>query len=106
MIEHHMHAQTGEVLLFDPEHISLTYGPGDEIKFGPKGNAEDHFALVEEDHPLLGSLLAAYPLIVIVQDGAPQVFVCSDCTPPTEWKSRVAYNSHHRAAHKPVVVQA
>jgi len=106
MIEHHMRAREGEVLLFDPEHISLTYGPADDIKFGPKGNAEDHFALVPEDHPLLGALLASYPLIVVVDEGKASVFVCSACTPSTEWKSRVAYNAHFRGAHKPVVVQS
>jgi hypothetical protein len=106
MIEHHMRAKEGEVLLFDPEHISLTYGAADDIKFGPKGNAEDHFALVPEDHPLLGDLLKDYPLIVLIDEGAPQVFMCPACTPTSEWKSRVAYNSHYRQAHKPVVVQA
>lgn len=106
MIEHHMKAREGQVLLYDPEHVSLTYGPADDIKFGPKGEAEDHFALVDEEHPLLPALLAAYPLITVIDEAGPQVYVCSACDPATEWKSRVAYQSHYRQSHKPVVVQA
>ncbi len=104
MIETNMRAGAGQVLLYDPEHISLTYGPNDDIRFGPKGAAEEHFALVAEDHPLLAQLLADNPLIVVVTHER-NVYVCSACDPATEWKSRVAYQSHARARHGPATVK-
>jgi hypothetical protein len=98
MVETLMRPAEGQVLLYDPEHVSLTFGAAEEIKFGPKGNAEPGFALVSEDEPLLDALLRAYPAIQVVTVKS-QTFVCVQCTPNTEWASRAAFNGHTRAKH-------
>jgi hypothetical protein len=94
-------APEGSVLLYDPEHASLTYGPNDNIRFGPKAGLADGFGIVDEEDPYLPGLFVAYPAIVVVER-ADEHFFCDDGHPEVEFKSRAQYRAHRRTKqHQP-----
>lgn len=104
-------------ILYHPEYEGLSYGPGNDgdanIRFGPLGGTAPHYALVEDDNPLLERLLADEPAVRIVPAvGAGEagtivevsVFVCPVCD--REFNSKSALRGHsasHKASEAPPV---
>jgi len=90
----------GTIRLFHPEFAGLSYGPNNEIQFGPKAGQADFTAVVDEDHPLLPSLMAQFPEIkVITTEGGPtEVFPCP-FGDHEDFKTRAGWLDHMAAVH-------
>lgn len=86
------------IKLYHPEYEGLHFGPNDDIVFGLKGGAEPHYALVDENNPMLDQLLAKEPLVQIVTEKGPTVVYGCPFHPDLEFKTKGALNRHMSAA--------
>jgi len=82
------------IKLFDPEHISLSYGPSSEIQFGPKGGFDEHIWIGLRAHPMLPALLSAYPGIREADVPLVNLFVCEECD--ASFGTKVGLRSHKK----------
>lgn len=82
------------VVLNDPEHISLSFGPSNEIQFGPKGGFDEHLWRGPRAHPMLPALLSAYPAIREADAPRQNIFVCEDCG--AEFGTKVGVRNHKK----------
>ncbi len=95
------------IAIFDPEHDSLTYGPANEIKFGPKGGFEPQVwigprVIGSEDANLVEQMMTAHPRMFEI-GAEKKTYVCADCSiqgrTPNEFKSLMAYKGHLGRVH-------
>lgn len=103
----------GMVKLYDWKKKALKHGPGTVQQDGVTsdrlivfGSVEEHVAIVREDHPLLPSLLRAYPHIVMLQHGEEpgKVYTCD--VDDQEFPSKRALAIHRAEAHAKAKKQA
>jgi len=82
------------IKLFDPEHVSLTYGASNEIQFGPKGGFDEHIWIGLRAHPMLPALLSSYPGIREADVPLVNLFVCEDCD--ASFGTKVGLRNHKK----------
>jgi|PlaIllAssembly_1097288.scaffolds.fasta_scaffold29347_3 hypothetical protein len=82
------------VHLYDPDHISLSFGPANEIQFGPKGGFEANHWVGLRAHPFVPALLTAYPNIREADAPRSNVFVCEECG--AEFGTKVGVRNHKK----------
>lgn len=100
----------GEVRIFDPQYVSFSYGPGNDIQFGPKGGFPEHVWIGPGDHPMLDPLFAARPDLIVGSGEAAEVYPCVQCPPGPDGKyprfaSERALRGHINAKHKSQVLR-
>ncbi len=86
-----------QIKLYDPRHLSLTFGDrdsGEVIQFGQKGGFEPNVWIGPSDHPLLEELLNRYPAIFEIEEKQ-RVYICGECG--REFNVKVALTNHQRS---------
>lgn len=86
------------VKLYHPEYEGLSFGPNNDIVFGLKGGNAPHYAIVDEDNPMLDQLLAKEPRVEIVTEIGPSVVYGCPFHPDLEFKTKGAMERHMKVA--------
>lgn len=98
-----------QVIIFDPEHESLSYGPASDIEFGPRGGFEPHVWIGPRDHPLVDKMMLEHPKMFEL-GAEKKVIACGDCmaagVTPNEFKTLQAFRGHRLARHGGAVKDA
>lgn len=87
--------QPDTIHLYDPDYISLSFGPNNEIQFGPKGGFEEHHWIGLRTERLLPQLLTTYPRIREADAPMTAVYVCE--IDGAEFGTKVGLRNHKRS---------
>lgn len=85
----------GKMLRLRHEELAgLVFGPDPDtaIKFGPRGGMPEFEAWVDEDDPLLPSLLETERVTIVDDSPVARIYICPECD--KELKSRPALKAH------------
>ncbi len=87
-----------QIRLYHPKYEGFCFGPNDEIKFGLRAGNEPHFAVVDDEDPLVDALLKAEPEVRVWEPAGPStVFVCP-FHPDQTFSTKAAMARHMRSA--------
>ena len=95
------------IVVFDPEHESLVYGPASEIQFGPRGGNEPHVwigprVIGSEEYNLVDKMMTEHPRMFEL-GVEKKVIACGDCmaagVTPNEFKSLQSFRMHRLSRH-------
>lgn len=99
--------KVADVILFDPDHESMSYGPNNEIQFGRKGGFAPFIWQGPADHPMLEGLRRDEPRIQELRPEGEKAanYVCL-FHPDKEFKTRASFDAHLRGKGHEALLEA